>query len=243
MKIFQIYSPNYSNKIRSFKHIKHIIVHYTGMQSEIVSIKRLTDPKSKVSCHYFINRKGRIFQMVQDNKVAWHAGKSKWGKKINLNKYSIGIELENRGHRYKYENFTKKQIRSLVHICKKLKKKYGIKNLNILGHSDIAPFRKIDPGEKFPWKLLYKNGLGIGFNNIRVKNYKILLNKKLIRKIFFKNLHKIGYRYFNVLKSSKRDKIVIKAFQRRFIQENVNGVIDQKTLRISQLLASQIKKS
>ena len=104
MKINNIYSPNYSKKIRSKSSIKTIVIHYTGMQSERDSIKRLSDIKSKVSCHYLINRKGKIYRMVRDNKVAWHAGKSKWGKKINLNKYSIGIELENRGHRYKYEN-------------------------------------------------------------------------------------------------------------------------------------------
>ena len=92
--------------------------------------------------------------MVDENKIAWHAGKSKWKNFINLNNSSIGIELVNRGHRWGYQSFTKKQINQLVHICKKLKKKYGIKNLNILGHSDIAPFRKIDPGEKFPWKTL-----------------------------------------------------------------------------------------
>ena len=93
MKIFNIPSPNYSNKSRTFRDIKYLIIHYTGMQSEIASIKRLTNIKSKVSCHYFLNRNGKIFQLVKDNKIAWHAGKSKWGGKNNLNKYSIGIEL------------------------------------------------------------------------------------------------------------------------------------------------------
>tara|TARA_Y100000996_G_C22502523_1_gene635026 strand:- start:174 stop:917 length:744 start_codon:yes stop_codon:yes gene_type:complete len=243
MKIFNIPSQNYSNKSRTFKDIKYLIIHYTGMQSEIASIKRLTNIKSKVSCHYFLNRNGKIFQLVKDNKIAWHAGKSKWGGKNNLNKYSIGIELQNQGHKFKYENFTRKQINSLILICKKLKKKYKIKNLNILGHSDIAPFRKIDPGEKFPWKVLNRNGLGIWYNKSRIKKNKTITKQPIIRKIFFKNLYKIGYRYFNILISSKRDKKVIEAFQRRYVQNQVNGKIDKKSLIISQLLANQIKNS
>ena len=149
-------SPNYSKKTRKKDDIKFIILHYTGMQSEIASLKRLKDINSKVSSHYFINRKGKIHQLVKDNKIAWHAGKSKWKSMTNINKYSIGIELVNRGHMYGYEKFPKSQIISLIRLCKKLKIKYHIKNENFLGHSDIAPLRKIDPGEKFPWKKLKK---------------------------------------------------------------------------------------
>ena len=97
------------------------------MQSEVASIKRLKNPEYKVSCHYLINRKGNVIQMVEDRNIAWHAGKSRWKKFINLNKSSIGIELVNKGHHLGYQNFTKKQIKSLIMICKKLKKKYRIK--------------------------------------------------------------------------------------------------------------------
>ena len=114
MKIKFDFSPNYSKKSRSSKHIKFVIIHYTGMQSEIASIKRLKNPKSKVSCHYLINRKGKIIQLVEDRNIAWHAGKSKWKKFKNLNYNSIGIELENKGLRHGYENFTKIQINSLI---------------------------------------------------------------------------------------------------------------------------------
>ena len=130
------------------------------MQSEIESIKRLKDLKHKVSCHYLINRKGQIIQMVQDMNIAWHAGKSKWKKFKNLNNNSIGIELVNKGHTYGYQNFSNEQINSLIKLSKKLKKKYNIKKENFLGHSDIAPLRKIDPGEKFPWKKLSTHNLG-----------------------------------------------------------------------------------
>ena len=118
MKIIPNFSPNYSNKRRIKKAIKFIIIHYTGMQSEIESIKRLKNPKSKVSCHYLINRKGIITQLVKDKNVAWHAGKSKWKKFVNLNYNSIGIELVNKGHQFGYQNFSKEQINSLIRLCK-----------------------------------------------------------------------------------------------------------------------------
>ena len=100
MEISKHYSPNHDNKARSSKSITLIIIHYTGMQSERESIKRLINPRSKVSCHYLVNRKGKIFNLVKDQNVAWHAGKSIWKKYKNLNKNSIGIELVNRGHKY-----------------------------------------------------------------------------------------------------------------------------------------------
>ena len=149
-------SPNHSRKKRLFKDIKFVIIHYTGMQSEIASINRLKNPKFKVSCHYLINRKGRVMRMVEDSRIAWHAGKSKWKDFQNLNNFSIGIELVNKGHNYGYQTYTSNQIKNLIKLCKILKKKYSIKKENFLGHSDIAPLRKMDPGEKFPWEKLSK---------------------------------------------------------------------------------------
>ena len=116
--------------------------------------------QSQVSCHYIINRNGEVIQLVKDKNIAWHAGKSKWKKFINLNNKSIGIELVNKGHKFGYQNFSKKQIKSLLKLCKILKNKYKIKKENFLGHSDIAPLRKIDPGEKFPWKKLSIHNFG-----------------------------------------------------------------------------------
>ena len=124
MKIISNFSANYSNKIRLKKDIEFVIFHYTGMQSEIESIERLKNPKHKVSCHYLINRKGIVIQMVKELNVAWHAGKSKWKKVNDLNDKSLGIELVNRGHQYGYQNFSSKQINSLIKLCKILKKKY-----------------------------------------------------------------------------------------------------------------------
>ena len=232
MEISKHYSPNHDNKARSSKSITLIIIHYTGMQSERESIKRLINPRSKVSCHYLVNRKGKIFNLVKDQNVAWHAGKSIWKKYKNLNKNSIGIELVNRGHKYGYQNFTKRQISALIELCKKLKKKYRIKNNLILGHSDIAPLRKIDPGEKFPWGYLSSKGIGVYPGKIRQnKKHKKTDNFKG----FFKNLHRIGYRYLN----SKFRKKIIKNFQRRYRQKKVDGILDSETLQISEILAKK----
>ena len=125
-------SPNYSKVAKKRRQILFIIIHYTGMQSEIESIERLKDPKAKVSCHYLINRKGNIIQMVKDSNIAWHAGKSKWKNILNLNQNSIGIELVNKGHNFGYQKFTILQIKNLIKFCLKLKKKYNIKKFNII---------------------------------------------------------------------------------------------------------------
>ena len=204
------------------------------MQSEIESIKRLKNPRQKVSCHYLINRKGEVIQMVKDKNIAWHAGKSRWKEFKNLNTNSIGIELVNKGHRFGYQNFSKKQIKSLIRLCTNLKKKYSIRKENFLGHSDIAPLRKIDPGEKFPWKKLSIYNLGKWFkkgpNNL-------LQNKKKIETLFFKNLRKIGYKYFNLTKRNATDRRIIKSFQLHYLPKNVTGKIDKKTHEISHFLA------
>ena len=235
MKITPSFSPNYTKKARLKKDIKFVIFHYTGMQSEIASLKRLKNSKSQVSCHYLINRKGQIFQMVDDYKIAWHAGKSKWKKFENLNNISLGIELVNKGHRLGYQNFTEKQIKSLIVLCKSLKKKYSIKEENFLGHSDIAPLRKIDPGEKFPWKKLSKHNFGRWYKE--TKQIKNSIKKKL-ESNFLNNLKKIGYRYFSNSKKSSKNKKIIKSFQQHYLPNNVTGKIDKKTFIISHFLAN-----
>ena len=233
MNIIFHYSPNFSKKERNNKDIKFVIIHYTGMQSEIESINRLKNPRYKVSCHYLINRSGRVIQMVKDKNIAWHAGKSKWKKFLDLNRYSIGIELVNKGHKFGYQNYPKSQIKSLLKLCKNLKKKYSIKKENFLGHSDIAPLRKIDPGEKFPWKKLSKYNFGIWY-----RETKQLMNFTKINTSsnFYDNLKKIGYRYLSNSKKSLKNKKIIKSFQQHYLPNNVTGKIDEKTLKISYFL-------
>ncbi len=235
LNLIKNYSPNFSTYKRNFKNIKFIIIHYTGMMSENKAINRLTNVNSKVSCHYFVKKNGKIILMVPEIYTSWHAGKSKWKKFKSLNKYSIGIEIQNSGHANNLENFTTKQIISLIRICKYLKKKYKIKKENILGHSDISYDRKKDPGEKFPWKVLAKHKLSI-WHNIEKKNLIHKRNIKLSKtetKSFFKSLKKFGY---PIQKNSIKDKKLIICFQRRFRQELINGIVDKECLIIANKL-------
>ena len=241
MKIKNFYSTNFNKKKRSNNSIKIIIIHYTGMQSERESMLRLCNPKSKVSSHFVISQSGRVYRLVQDNQIAWHAGKSCWGKYKNLNKYSIGIELVNKGHKFGYTNFKKKQILSLIKICKSLIKKYKIKKKNIVGHSDVSPSRKIDPGEKFPWKFLAKKNIGIWhdceFNFLR-KFRGIKIFKKTDKIKFIKDLKKIGYCFSSTNKFFYRE--TVKAFQRHHRKELINVVADKECLIISRNLLKYI---
>jgi N-acetylmuramoyl-L-alanine amidase len=227
MKIEYLKSPNYvyCNKRRN---VRSIVIHYTGMSSLQSAVERLLSKKHEVSSHYLIGRGGKVLQLVKDNNIAWHAGISNWFNFKNLNKNSIGIELENKGHQYGYQYFPSKQITQLIKILKILKKKFKIQNINITGHSDIAPNRKTDPGEKFPWKKLYKNDLAIWYsldekfiNNFRLKKL-ININKKNILKM----VKKLGYS--RVLAGGHLDKDFIKAFQRRYRQQLINGIFDQE---------------
>jgi N-acetylmuramoyl-L-alanine amidase len=240
MKIEEISSPNHDKKKRSNNSIKIIVIHYTGMQSERESIIRLCNPKSKVSSHFVINRNGKVYRLVKNEKIAWHAGKSCWGKYKNLNKNSIGIELVNKGHKFGYTKYGKKQILSLIKICKILIKKYKIKKVNVVGHSDISPLRKIDPGEKFPWEKLSNNGIGIWHScksNLLKKNRRKKILKKREKIKFIKNLNKIGYCF-----PSKKQTFfakILKAFQIHYRKELINGILDEECLIIAQNLSKK----
>ena len=234
------YSPNFYNKKRNFKQIKFIIFHYTGMKKESEAINKLTNIQSEVSCHYLIKNNGEIVKIVPDLYIAWHAGKSSWKNFKSLNQNSIGIEITNLGHEFGYKKFYKKQIISLVKLSKFLIKKYRIGYKNILGHSDIAPERKKDPGEKFPWEFLSKNKIGLWHTLkkqelIKNRNFKI---SKIENEFFFNNLFKIGYSK-KIPKKLNKDRYlrdVTKAFQRRFRQGLINGKIDRECLLISKNL-------
>ena len=234
-KMTNNYSPNFDLKKRHQKKIRYLIYHYTGMKNDTLAIKKLTDFNSNVSCHYFITRFGKIIQMVPDLYISWHAGKSFWKKDKSLNANSIGIEISNPGHKNGYRKFHDKQIKSLIKISKLLIKKYKIDKKNILGHSDIAPLRKIDPGEKFPWKFLYENQIGI-WHKMKQTKIKIYRNKflDLNLKNFINYLTKIGYRmeYSNPYQLKK----IIKIFQMRFRPELVDGKLDLECYKIAKSL-------
>jgi len=238
------YSPNFELKKRKPDQIKFIIFHYTGMKKESEAIERLTSIKSKVSCHYLIKNNGEIVVMVPDLYEAWHAGVSSWKNFNSLNKNSIGIEISNPGHDFNYKRFSKKQIQSIKKLSRFLIKKYKIDQKNILGHSDIAPNRKKDPGEKFPWKYLAKFRIGI-WHSLSVKTLVKNRRKKINstdKKFFFGYLSKIGYSIKNSTKIKKDEFAIflISAFQRRFRQELINGKIDQECLLISKNLAKKL---
>ena len=242
MKIALNFSPNFDPKKRKKKEIKFIVFHYTGMATEKKAIDKLLDHNSKVSCHYLIKNNAEIVKIVPETYTAWHAGVSGWKQIKSLNKNSIGIEISNLGHDFKYKNFSKKQINSIIRLTKYLIKKYNIKPKFILGHSDIAPDRKQDPGEKFPWELLSKNKIGI-WHELKSKEIKVYRKLKLsnILKIkFIKNLYKIGYPMNSKINKNKYNKNITVAFQRRFRQELIDGKIDKECFLISENLIKKL---
>ena len=236
------YSPNFNPIKRRSNKIKFIIFHYTGMRSESAAIKKLTSSNSEVSSHYLIKNNGQIVVLVPDLYIAWHAGVSLWKNYKSLNKNSIGIEISNPGHNFGYKNYSKLQILSIIKLSKFLIKKFNIKPKNILGHSDVAPDRKKDPGEKFPWKHFSQCKIGLWYN----LNQKKLIKKRFLKtsnfekKLFLTNIFKIGYSIkisnninFNETQYVKK---ITKAFQRRFRQSQIDGKIDQECLIISKNL-------
>ena len=238
LKITQNYSPNFNTPKRQKKNIKYIIIHYTGMKNELSALNRLTDYKSKVSAHYFIKRNGKIINLVPDLYEAWHAGKSNWKNIQSLNRYSIGVEIQNSGHENLYEKYSNKQMNSVKKLLRFLTKRYRVNCKNILGHSDIAPNRKKDPGEKFPWKKLAKVKLAHWhqLNEKELIKYRLKKINFLEEKNFFINLHKIGYIKVQSKSSIYKKRLLIKAFQRRFRQGLINGISDQECLILSKNL-------
>ena len=238
LKITNNYSPNFSLPKRTNKKINYIVIHYTGMKNESEAIKRLCNIRKSVSAHYFIRNNGKIINLVPDLYEAWHAGKSRWKNHNSLNRNSIGIEIHNPGHSYYYKNFSSKQLVSLKKLLKILIRKYKIELKNILGHSDIAPERKKDPGEKFPWKKLSKINLAIWhkLNEVNLKKDRKKKLDKVDEKKFIKNLYKIGYKKIHKYNFNMNKKFLTKAFQRRFRQSLINGIPDKECFLISKNL-------
>lgn len=137
-----------------------ILLHYTGMSSAAKAIDWLANPKSKVSCHYVVDEDGRITQMAAETKRAWHAGASHWGGNTDINSVSIGIEIQNPGHDHGYPEFPAAQMQAVAVLCRDIARRRSVPPERILAHSDVAPGRKIDPGEKFDWAWLARHGVG-----------------------------------------------------------------------------------
>jgi N-acetylmuramoyl-L-alanine amidase len=216
-KILTYQSPNFDE--RNAK-IEHLILHYTDTKSAAEAIEILISPERKVSAHYVLAEDGKLFNLVDESKRAWHAGVSFWRGKENLNATSIGIEIVNPGHLYGYRPFTKAQYDVLIPLCQRIKQQYALQDINIIGHSDVAPERKKDPGELFDWKLLATNGLGIWPTSKQLSN------------IATQQLTELGYREHN--------EASITAFQRHWRQTKVDGLWDEECGQILASLLQQI---
>ena len=226
-------SPNFN--IKRNRKISFIIIHYTAIENYRKAIKHLCDPNKKVSSHYLISQAGEIYNLVDEKNRAWHAGISYWDGYTDLNSLSIGIELDY-SKNYKNNRYSKKMLESLLLLLKKLKKKHGIHISNILGHSDIAPLRKVDPGKQFPWIRLYNKGLAFNpnkKNKVKIEiikkwflKNKIITNKKIT--IFILNF--IGYNTLQFGNSRNSFKKILYAYQSHFLQSNISGKADLTTV-------------
>lgn len=204
-------SPNFNDRALP---VSMLVIHYTEMESADAALDRLTDPEAGVSAHYLISEAGEVTQLVDNDKRAWHAGVSFWRGIKDVNSASIGIELDHPGHGLGYREFADAQFAALVPLVARLVKQYDIARANVVGHSDIAPARKIDPGELFPWDRLAGYGLclprpeklevGDPFDNDGA---------------FYLALERFGYDITDGHKA-------VEAFQRRWRPERIDGQID-----------------
>lgn len=215
MKCYDKPSPNFDDRKDGAKP-ELIILHYTAMASAEAALERLTDPtqEKKVSAHYLIDEKGNIYQLVDEAKRAWHAGVSSWDGKGDVNSRSIGIEISNRGS----EPYTKEQLFALTLLCKDIMHRHGIAPENIIGHSDVAPDRKQDPGEHFPWAKMSRHDVG-AWPRVEAKDKfnaaAAAKSPKQLKQLF----NEAGYGVNAFGKNKPRLKDIITAFQSHFEPE------------------------
>nr|WP_246232505.1 N-acetylmuramoyl-L-alanine amidase [Aurantimonas aggregata] len=222
-----------------------LIIHYTGMGTGDDAVRWLCDPVSAVSCHYLVHEDGRIVQMVPEARRAWHAGAGDWRGQADINSRSIGIEIVNLGHEYGYPDFSDVQIRAVVQLCADCATRWAIPPERLLGHSDVAPARKADPGEKFPWDQLFSAGLGhlveaspitggrffgLGDKGEPVAAYQGLLAA-----------YGYGVPIDGTFGETTRQATI--AFQRHFRRERVDGIADASTVETLHRLLMRLPRS
>lgn len=210
LNIIDALSPNFDD--RSLP-ITMLVLHYTGMRDAESAIARLRDPEAKVSAHYLVAEDGTILRLVPEESRAWHAGRSFWRGITDVNSASIGIEIVNPGHEFGYRPFPDEQVSALIPLVSEIKKRHGITRGNIVGHSDIAPARKQDPGELFPWGKLARLRLALP------RPTKNLMDPHWTDGGFLLALERFGYDVSDPLAA-------VIAFQRRFRPELIDGTID-----------------
>lgn len=218
-----------------------LLLHYTGMETGEAALDWLCREESGVSCHYLVFEDGRIVQMVREEKRAWHAGKSSWQGEVDTNSRSIGIEIVNPGHSGAYPDFPDVQIKSVIELCRDiLKRNQNILPKNVLAHSDVAPGRKHDPGEKFPWKLLYEQGIGhwassdISISETTQNVDQCCIEVSKLQAMLFE--YGYGVDISGIYCSKTRDCVF--AFQQHFRQNKVDGIADEQTVSVLEGLMS-----
>ena len=210
-----------------------ILLHYTGMKDGPSALTRLTTQDSKVSAHYVVFEDGRIVQCVPEAMRAWHAGVSVWAGEIDVNSRSIGIEIVNPGHDFGYPAFPLRQIAAVIALCKSILTRHRIPGDRILAHSDVAPNRKQDPGEKFPWELLSESHVGHWVRpaplSLEGPGLKLGETSEAVRRLQ-RQLQTYGYGIDDTGSYGEQTQIVVTAFQRHFRQERIDGIADASTL-------------
>ena len=215
-----------------------ILLHYTGMETAEAALARLCDAEARVSSHYFVYENGSIVQMVPEARRAWHAGVSSWAGETDINSRSIGIEIVNPGHEFGYPGFPKRQIAAVIALCRGIIARRAIPRDRVLAHSDVAPSRKQDPGEKFPWRLLADSGVGLWVEPVPISDWLSLVPGDTGDTVteLQKSLAEYGY---GVPISGDYDQVtrdVVNAFQRHFRPAQIDGMADTSTRETLRLL-------
>jgi N-acetylmuramoyl-L-alanine amidase len=235
-------SPNHGER-KDGRRPDMIVLHYTGMRHADSALELLKAPGSEVSSHYFVFEDGRIIQLVQESRRAWHAGRSFWAGETDINSCSIGIEIVNPGPDHGYPPFPKRQIAAVTMLCRSILTRHTIPPARVLAHSDVAPARKQDPGEKFPWRTLYDSGVGQWVKPAPIMDFGQTLrpgDRSNAVATMQKLLSEYGY---GVEVNSEYDSVtrdVVAAFQRHFRPERVDGIFDASTRStLQELLANR----
>lgn len=220
-------SPNFDNRVSP---PDMIVLHYTGMQSGEAALARMTDAEAKVSAHYMIEEDGRLYSLVSEERRAWHAGVSFWKGATDINAASIGIELVNPGHEFGYRAFPDAQIEALIELMDDIRSRWTVPESRILGHSDVAPSRKTDPGELFPWKRLAEAGHGIWVEPNGAPGAPLAEGDEGAGVFAMQaGLTRIGYDCAPSGKFDAQTTTVVRAFQRHWLQTRVDGIADGET--------------
>lgn len=207
-----------------------VVLHYTGMDSGEAALTRLRDPKAKVSAHYLIEEDGRIFALVAEERRAWHAGVSFWKGERDVNSVSIGVELVNPGHDLGYRPFAPMQIEALIALLDAVRGRWDIPNDRILGHSDVAPARKIDPGELFDWRALAQAGHGLWVEPPASPGAPLSIGDEGTGVFALQaGLTRLGYDCAPSGRFDPHTAMIITAFQRHWRPDKVDGIADGET--------------